>query len=106
MDQRQLLEELKGQTLQSLSSMSAYLANDESLSYDMLIVLARNTGNVSLLQTALKKVQAIEDERQRSDGLLAVLSAIEESIGDLGQSQQPPAPTEDNSPAYMPEQPQ
>lgn len=71
------LQTLRNNVLQELTGLTDYLATDDQTSYDLLIVLARNTGNALLLEKAFTKIQAIEDPKLKSDALVELLDEVE-----------------------------
>ena len=76
------LEEYRAQALEQLVSMSDYLVANEDADYATIIALARSTGNTQLLGKALEKIQAIEDQQERSEALLSFLDEVEYEIAD------------------------
>ena len=82
-DQRlQQLEEYRAQALEKLASMGEYLTSSEDIDYQTIISLARSTKDANLLGKALDKINAIEDQRERSEALLSFLDEVEYEIAE------------------------
>lgn len=89
------LQDLRANVLNELVGLSEYMADDQEVSYELLITLARNTGRDDLLQKAFQKIQKIEDPKQKADALIDLLDEIEIRLApapeedDLAEEQQP-----------------
>lgn len=81
------LSALRENVLKELVQMSSYIAEDIDAGYELLLILARNTGDQSLLEKAFIKIQALEDPREKSDALVDLLDEIEASLTPFPESQ-------------------
>lgn len=95
-DTIQQLQRLRGEVLQELVGLSEYMANDEGTSYELLLTLARNTGDQQLLDKAFAKIKTLEDPKQKSDALLALLDEVELGLSTPSSNDQP-SPTDEPS---------
>lgn len=87
------LRDLRANVLQELVGLSDQMVDDEDVSYDILLTLARTSGNQLLLEKAFRKIQAIEDPKQKSDALLDLMDEIEAELSVEHAGQQADAPT-------------
>lgn len=76
----QLLQSLKEQALDSLIGVADQLADDDQMSIDALLAIARTTGRVKLLSKALEKCRQMPDSPDKADLLLELLNEIESQL--------------------------
>jgi hypothetical protein len=87
-EEKNYLQGLRGDVLNGLVAVSDSFADDDSVSYELLISLARNTGNKKLLGRAFDRIKTIEDPKQRGDAMLALLDEIELSLANFTTPEQ------------------
>lgn len=85
MEDKDYLQELRTKVLDSLVAVSDSFADDENVGYDVLIALARSTGNSKLWGRAYEKAMSIEDPKQRGDAMLVLLDEIELSLANVAE---------------------
>lgn len=76
-DQEADLKELKSSILRRLTELSSYIADSNDISYELLIALAQDTGDMNLLRKAFQKIEQIEDNHDKVTGLVDLLDAVE-----------------------------
>ncbi len=81
-EEKQRLQALRDSVLDELGGMGDYFANSEEVSYEVLLTLARNTGNTALLDKTFEKIKAIDDPEQKSNALLELLDEVEVTLAD------------------------
>lgn len=86
-DQHDKLQQLHTSVINELLTLTDHMADDDDVSYQLLINLARTTDNPTLLYKAFEKVKKMEDPKNKTDALLEVLDEIEVQ---LNLSAQPP----------------
>lgn len=90
-DEQAKLEALRTKILDNLSSMGDTLASSDDVSLEALMAIAHSTGNVTILEKALQKVQDIENGSDKADALLGLLDEVELRLSEqeIGEEEQP-----------------
>lgn len=76
-ESKQKLQELHDRILANVSSMADQLVDADSADFETLLSLARSTGKPELMEKAMQRAEAMEDNGEKMDSLLDLLDVVD-----------------------------